>query len=91
MLVTYWLQYTEGIIFAPEANNRYREDNVLRTIVLKRMEAEMKRMFTVLVSMAFLVSLAVSPAWSGGDKNQKEIGAPSAPGPGGDAQGNQSD
>jgi len=49
----------------------------------------MKKFFTVLVSMALLVSVAVSPVWAGGGKNQNEIGAPEAPGPGDDSQGNQ--
>ena len=52
----------------------------------------MKKFFAVLVSMALLVSVAVvSPVWAGGGKNQNEIGAPGAPGPGDDAQGNQAD
>ncbi|MGD8701106.1 MAG: hypothetical protein PVG51_07050 [Desulfosarcina sp.] len=51
----------------------------------------MKKMFAVLVSMALLVSVAVSPVWAGGGKNQHEKGAPTAPGPGDDAQGNQAD
>lgn len=50
----------------------------------------MKKFFAVLVSMAFLISVAVSPVWAGGGKKQKEIGAPTAPGPGDDAKGNQS-
>lgn len=52
----------------------------------------MKKSFAVLVSMVLLVSVAmVSPVWAGGDKNQHEIGAPGAPGPGDDAQGHQAD
>ncbi len=52
----------------------------------------MKKFFAVLVSMALLVSVAVvSPVWAGGGKNQHEIGAPDAPGPGDDAKGNQAD
>ena len=51
----------------------------------------MKKFFVVLVSMALLVSVAVSPVWAGGGKNQNEIGAPDAPGPGDDAKGNQAD
>jgi len=52
----------------------------------------MKKFFAVLVSMALLVSVAVvSPVWAGGGKNQNEIGAPTAPGPGDDFQGNQAD
>ena len=56
------------------------------------MEAMMKKFCAVLVSMALLVSVAVvSPVWAAGGKNQHEIGAPDAPGPGDDAQGNQAD
>jgi hypothetical protein len=55
------------------------------------METMMKKIFAVLVSMALLVSVAVSPVWAGGDKNQNEHGAPDAPGPGDDAQGRQAD
>ena len=55
------------------------------------METMMKKIFAVLVSMALLVSVAVSPVWAGGDKNQNEHGAPGAPGPGDDAQGRQAD
>jgi len=51
----------------------------------------MKKMFVVLVSMALLVSIAASPVWSGGGKNQHEVGAPGAPGPGDDAKDNQAD
>lgn len=51
----------------------------------------MKKMFAVLVSLVVLLSLSISPVWAGGDKNQKEIGAPTAPGPGDDAKGNQVD
>jgi len=52
----------------------------------------MKNFLTVLISMTFLFSVAaVSPVWAGGGKNQHEIGAPEAPGPGDDAKGNQAD
>jgi hypothetical protein len=51
----------------------------------------MKKLFAVLFSMALLFSVAVSPLWAEGGKNQHEIGAPDAPGPGDDAQGNQAD
>ena len=51
----------------------------------------MKKLFAALVSMALLVSVAVSPVLAGGDKNQHERGATEAPGPGDDAQGNQAD
>lgn len=49
----------------------------------------MKKLFSLLVSMALLVSVAVAPVYAGGDKNQHETGAGTAPGPGDDAQGNQ--
>ena len=50
----------------------------------------MKKFSAVLVSMALLVSVAVvSPVWAGGGKNQNEIGAPDAPGPGDDSQDKQ--
>lgn len=48
----------------------------------------MKKLLVVFFA-AFFVFAAVSPVFAGGDKNQKEIGAGTAPGPGGDAQGNQ--
>ena len=51
----------------------------------------MKKMFVVLVSMALMFSVAISPIYAAGGKNQNEHGAPSAPGPGDDAQGNQAD
>jgi hypothetical protein len=54
------------------------------------MEVMMTKLFAALVSLALLVSVAaVSPVWAGGDKNQWEILAPTGPGPGDDAQGNQ--
>ena len=52
----------------------------------------MTKLFAVLVSLALLVSVAaVSPVWAAGGKNQHEILAPDAPGPGDDAMGNQAD
>ena len=51
----------------------------------------MKKLFAVCVSIVIIVSVAVSPVWAGGGKNQHEIGAPTAPGPGDDAKGNQAD
>jgi len=59
----------------------------------------MKKFFTVLVSMALLVSVAVSPVWAGGDKNhgdvgqgetdQGDTGSGTGNASGDDAQGNQ--
>lgn len=49
----------------------------------------MKKILAVLVSITLLFSIALSPVWAGGDKNQKEIGASSPPRTGGDANGNQ--
>jgi len=51
----------------------------------------MKRVFTILISLALLTSVAMAPVYAGGGKNQNEIGAPEAPGPGDDAQDNQAD
>ena len=53
------------------------------------METMMKKFLIVFISMALLVSVAISPVWAGGGKNQNEVGAPQAPGPGDDAQDNQ--
>ena len=50
----------------------------------------MKKVFSVLVSLILLIGVAVAPGYAGGDKNQNEYGAEIAPGPGDDAQGNQS-
>jgi hypothetical protein len=49
----------------------------------------MKKGFAILISLALLMSVTVSPVWAGGDKNQHELGTEAAPGPGDDAQGNQ--
>jgi len=49
----------------------------------------MKKAFTLMISLVLFFSVAITPVWAGGDKNQHENGAPSAPGPGDDAQGNQ--
>jgi len=43
----------------------------------------MKKFFTVLVSMALFVSVAVSPVWAGGDKVRSDKAA----GPAGDSGG----
>ena len=43
----------------------------------------MKKFFTVLVSMALLVSVAVSPVWAGGDKVRGDKAAGPAGGTGG--------
>jgi hypothetical protein len=51
----------------------------------------MKKVFTILVSLALLSSVAIAQVYAGGDKNQNEHGAETAPGPGDDAQGNQAD
>jgi hypothetical protein len=56
------------------------------------MEEMMTKLFAVLVSLALLASVAtISPVWAAGGKNQHEVGAPDAPGPGDDAQDNQVD
>jgi len=48
-----------------------------------------KKICTLCVSLILVVGLAVSPVFAGGGKNQNEIGAPGAPGPGDDSQGHQ--
>ena len=48
----------------------------------------MKRLFVIFISL-FLIGATISPVYAGGDKNQHEHGAKTAPGPGDDAQGNQ--
>jgi hypothetical protein len=51
----------------------------------------MKKSFSVLVAVALLFCAMVLPTqtFAAGGKNQNAIGAPTAPGPGADAQGNQ--
>ena len=49
----------------------------------------MKKLFAVLISVLLLFGAVISPGIAAGDKNQKEHGADTAPGPGDDAQGNQ--
>ena len=51
----------------------------------------MKKVFTILISLVFIMSVAIAPVYAGGGKNQNEIGAPDAPGPGDDAKDNQAD
>ena len=51
----------------------------------------MKRVFVILISLTLIMGFVVAPVYAGGGKNQHEIGAPGAPGPGDDAQGNQAD
>jgi len=49
----------------------------------------MKKVFTLMISLVLFFGVAIAPVWAGGGKVQEEHGAPSAPGPGDDAQGNQ--
>jgi len=49
----------------------------------------MKKLFAVIISVLLLFGATISPVYAGGDKNQNEHGADTAPGPGDDAQGNQ--
>ena len=55
----------------------------------KKGDLLMKKFFVVLMSLALLTSVAIAPVYAGGDKNQHERGAETAPGPGDDARGNQ--
>ena len=68
-----------------------QENDVPFTILLNKWKVRMKKFIVVIVSIALLSCVAVSPVWAGGDKNQHERGTPGAPGPGDDAQGNQAD
>ncbi len=36
----------------------------------------MKKVFTILISLALIASVAIAPVYAGGGKNQNEIGAP---------------
>ena len=49
----------------------------------------MNRLFAIFLSIVFLACVTAPHVYAGGGKNQHEIGAPSAPGPGADKQGNQ--
>ena len=50
----------------------------------------MKKVFAILISLALLMGVAITPVCAGGDKVQHENGANNtAIGPGDDAQGNQ--
>jgi hypothetical protein len=51
----------------------------------------MKKVFTALILLTLFMSVSIAPVCAGGDKNQHEIGAPGAPGPGDDAQDHQAD
>ena len=51
----------------------------------------MKKIVTLVISLWFVVNAVVSPVYAAGGKNQHEKGAPTAPGPGDDAQGKQAD
>ena len=50
----------------------------------------MKKITAILISLALLLCVTIAPVYAGGDKVQHENGAETAPGPGDDAQGNQS-
>lgn len=49
----------------------------------------MRKLMSLLIAVTLVASVAVSPVFAGGGKVQHENGAAEAPGPGGDAQGNQ--
>ena len=51
----------------------------------------MKKILGILIVLALFMSFVITPIYAAGGKNQHEIGAPDAPGPGDDAQGNQAD
>jgi|APHig6443717817_1056837.scaffolds.fasta_scaffold157955_1 hypothetical protein len=49
----------------------------------------MKKLFAIFISLFLIVGATISPVYAGGGKTQHEHGAETAPGPGDDAQGNQ--
>jgi hypothetical protein len=49
----------------------------------------MKKVLGIMISLVLIMSVAIAPVYAAGGKNQHEIGAPDAPGPGDDAQGYQ--
>lgn len=49
----------------------------------------MRKLILLLVATSVVIGAAFTIVWAGGDKNQNERGADTAPGPGDDAQGNQ--
>lgn len=49
----------------------------------------MRKLMSILIAVTLIVGMAVSPVFAGGGKVQHENGAPTAPGPGDDARGNQ--
>lgn len=51
----------------------------------------MKKLFVSIILALVIFGAVISPVYAGGGKNQNEIGAPDAPGPGDDAQGHQAD
>ncbi|MFC1862873.1 hypothetical protein ACFL1Z_02840 [Thermodesulfobacteriota bacterium] len=61
----------------------------------------MKKVFGILISLIFLMSVAIAPVYAGGDKNQGDVGTGEVDqgdtgsdmgnAPGADAQGNQVD
>ncbi len=57
----------------------------------------MKKVFLILISLAFITSVAIAPVYAGGGKNQGDVGQGSVDqgdtgdAPGSDAQGNQVD
>ena len=61
----------------------------------------MKKLFTILISLAFLTSVAIAPVYAAGGKNhgdvgqgevdQGDTGSDIGNAPGSDAQGNQTD
>lgn len=50
----------------------------------------MRKLMSLLIAVAMVISMAVSPVCAGGGKVQHEHGAADAPGPGDDAMGSQS-
>ena len=58
-------------------------------LLIQTGDLQMKKVFTLMISLVLFLSVAIAPVWAGGGKQQIEIGAPTAPGPGDDSQDNQ--
>ena len=56
-------------------------------LLIQTGDLQMKKVFTLMISLVLFLSVAIAPVWAGGDKVQNENGIEA--GDGSDAQGNQ--
>ena len=56
-------------------------------LLIQTGDLQMKKVFTLMISLVLFFSVAIAPVWAGGDKVQEEKGQET--GSGSDAQGNQ--